>query len=57
MRTERSVAISPATMAIASDSRVPQISCEKMSWPLPVVPSRWAPDGGRVWSKIWACGS
>src|SRR5690348_10579779 len=47
--TEITVAPMPAPSAMSSDSRVPKTSCEKMSWPVPVVPRRCAREGCSIW--------
>ena len=56
MITESTVESSPATTAMMRDTRVPQTSCEKMSCPYEVVPSRCAPDGPSPGLKTSALG-
>src|SRR5438309_1137157 len=55
--TETTVAPRPAPSAITRDSRVLQTSWEKMSWPVPVVPSRCVRVGCSICVNSSACGS
>ena len=51
MITETTVAPTPAPRAMSSDSLVPNTSCEKMSCPVRVVPSRCVRDGWSIWEN------
>ena len=57
MSTANAVARPPTPNAMMIDWRVPQISCERTSWPYAVVPNQWWLDDPSPGRKSVACGS